>query len=120
MTVILSNNARSLLAASITASDTLVRVRAGHGDRFPNPTNVGDWFPLTLEDANGAIEIMKATSRSGDTITVQRGAENTQARAFNTGDTVEHRLTAATLNDIKNCGLTPSLLSVSIGDGSLG
>lgn len=120
MAVLLSNNARSLLAASITVSDTMVRVRAGHGDRFPNPTNVGDWFPLTLEDANGAIEIMKATSRSGDIITVQRGAESTQPRAFNTGDAVEHRVTAAALEDIRNGGLTASLLSVSIGDGSVG
>ncbi len=120
MSVIFSNNARSLLAASITATDTSIRVRVGHGDRYPQPSAAGDWFPLTLEDENGNIEILKATGRQGDLINVQRGAEGTQPRAFTAGDAVELRATAAAIKDLQNGGVTPQNVSVSISDGQLG
>ncbi len=120
MTVLFSNNARSQLAASISAGDTAVRVRVGHGDRYPKPSAAGDWFPLTLEDADGNIEILRATDRQGDLITVQRGAEGTQPRAFTTGDAVELRMTAAAINEVQNGGGTPQNVSVSISDGQLG
>lgn len=120
MTVLLSNNARSLLASSISATDTQVRVRVGHGDRYPKPSAAGDWFPLTLEDADGNIEILRATDRQGDLITVQRGAEGTQPRAFIAGDAIELRITAAALKDMQNGGVMPQNVSVSISDGQLG
>lgn len=119
MTVLLSNNARSLLAASISSTDTQLRVRVGHGDRYPKPSAVGDWFPLTLEDASGNIEILKATARQGDLITVVRGAEGTQPRAFTAGDAVELRPTAGALSALQG-GTTPQSVSVSISDGQLG
>lgn len=120
MTVLLSNNARSLLAASITATDTQLRVRVGHGERYPKPSAAGEWFPLTLEDTNGNIEIMRATDRQGDLITVQRGAEGTKPLAFTAGDAVELRATAAALKDLQGGGGTPQTVSVSVSDGQLG
>jgi hypothetical protein len=104
MSVLFSNNARSLLATSIKATDTSIRVRAGHGSRYPQPSAIGDWFPLTIEDENGNIEILKATGRQGDLITVQRGVEGTQPRAFTTDDVVELRVTAAALYELKGNG----------------
>lgn len=120
MGLLLKNNARSTLSASITAMDTTIRVRVGHGDRFPQPSATGDWFPLTLEDESGNIEILRATARQGDMITVTRGAEGTQARAYAAGDAVELRPTAAALKDLQGGGGTPQTVSVSISDGQLG
>lgn len=120
MGLLLKNNARSTLSASITAMDTQLRVRVGHGDRYPKPSAAGEWFPLTLEDTNGNIEIMRATDRQGDLITVQRGAEGTQPLAFTAGDAVELRATAAAIKDLQNGGGTPQNVSVSISDGQLG
>lgn len=119
MGVVLTNNARSLLATAITVNETVVRVRVGHGERYPLP-KADEWFPLTLEDINGNIEIMRAVSRSGDSITVQRGAEGTQPRSFNAGDAVELRLTAAAFIELKLGGGTGGTVSVSISDATLG
>lgn len=120
MGLLLKNNARSTLSAAISATNNTIRVRVGHGDRFPLPEKAGDWFPLTLEDQSGNIEILRATERAGDLITVQRGAEGTQPLAFTAGDAVELRPTAAALKDLQGGGGTPQTVSVSISDGQLG
>ena len=121
MGVLFTNNARSLLAAAVTATDTTVRVRVGHGDRYPLPKAADAWFPLTLEDESGNIEILRATARSGDSITVQRGAEGTQPRSFAAGDAVELRMTAAAYADLASGGGgSGTTVSVSISDASLG
>ena len=85
------------MTVSITTKSMFLSCLYGseHGDRFPQPSATGDWFPLTLEDQSGSIEILRATARQGDMITVTRGAEGTQARSFVSGDAVELRATAA-------------------------
>ena len=122
MGLLLKNNARSTLSASITATDTTIRVRVGHGDRFPQPSATGDWFPLTLEDQSGSIEILRATARHGDMITVTRGAEGTQARSFFSGDSVELRATAAVFANSSGGGSggDDEIIAVSISDAQLG
>lgn len=119
MGLLLKNNARSTLSASITATDTTIRVRVGHGDRFPQPSATGDWFPLTLEDESGSIEILRATARQGDVITVTRGAEGTQARSYVAGDAVELRATAAVFANSSGGG-DDEIIAVSISDAQLG
>lgn len=119
MGVLLKNNARSVLATAVTSTATVIRVRVGHGDRFPQPQASGDWFPLTLEDGDGNIEITRAISRSGDSITVQRGAEGTLPRSYSIGDAVELRLTSAALAN-EDTGGSTNPITVSISDGSLG
>lgn len=119
MGVLLKNNARSVLATAVTSTATVIRVRVGHGDRFPQPQAAGDWFPLTLEDGDGNIEITRAISRSGDSITVQRGAEGTLPRSYSIGDAVELRLTSAALAN-EDTGGSTNPITVSISDGSLG
>jgi hypothetical protein len=64
----------------------------GDGALFPSPTGI-EWFPLTLQ-SSAAIEILKATARSGDSITVERAQEGTTAMAFSAGDRAELRFTA--------------------------
>lgn len=99
MAVLLKNNAVSRLAASITTGATSLSVTAGDGAKFPAP-GAGDWFPLTLVKADGSLEILRCTARSGDVLTVTRAQEGTAALAFTSGDRAELRITAAALNTV--------------------
>jgi hypothetical protein len=96
MPVIFANNAVSLLAASINASATSLSISADDAARFPTPTG-GDWFPLTLFDEAGAMEIMRCTARASAVLTVVRGQEGTAAVSWSAGAGVELRATAASM-----------------------
>ena len=120
MTVKFTNNARSTLANAISNTDTVIRVRVGHGSKFPVIAETGDWFPLALEDDSGNIEYLRATARSGDSITVQRGSEGSLARAYGAGDVCELRLTSEALTAAISSGQLPGVLpNVSISDGNI-
>lgn len=94
----MSNNAESTLATTITVGATTISVQTGHGVRFPAVTTAsGDWFPVTLEDASGNIEITRCTDVTGDVLTVTRAQEGTTAFAFAAGALVHNRLTVAAL-----------------------
>lgn len=118
MTVLLKNNARTTLATAISSVDTLIRVRVGHGDMFPIPATEDEWFPMSIEDESGNIEIVRAFARNGDAISVQRAAEGTQARAFIAGVAVELRLTAGALADL-NGAAAPAKVLASVSDAKL-
>lgn len=100
MPIIFSNNASSLLAASIGTGDTTIQVSSGDGNAlFPNP-GVGESFYITLEDDSGNVEVCQCTARSGDLLTVVRGRDNTAAQAFTQLITrVEVRLTALVVEE---------------------
>lgn len=99
MPALLLNNAVSRLAGAVTTSSTQISLSAGDGVKFPAPTG-GNWFPLALIRSSGALELVVATARNGDVITVSRAAEGTAALSFSAGDRVELRLTAGTLNQM--------------------
>jgi len=92
----LSNNATSTLAAGITNAATSLTVQSGDAGLFPSLA-AGDWFPLTLVDGNGNMEIMLATARAGAVITVVRAQEGTTAKAFPAGSRVDLRVTAVAI-----------------------
>ena len=93
MPSLIANNAASTLASSITDTDTTVVLATGEGALFPSPTG-DEWFPLTLK-GTGALEIVRATARSGDSLQVVRAQEGTTAQAFSVGDSAELRFTEA-------------------------
>jgi hypothetical protein len=95
MALKLANNAVSRLASSLAVGDTTLPVSTGEGAKFPTLAG-GDWFPLTVVKADGSLEIMRCTARSGDNLTVTRAQESTTAKTFSAGDRVELRMTAAT------------------------
>ena len=96
---IFSNNASSLLAASIDDNDTVVQVGSGEGALFPSP-GAGQYFVLALVNADGDLELTHCTSRTGDLLTVTRAQEGTTAQAWTNGVTrCELRVTAGTLDD---------------------
>lgn len=111
----LKNNASSSLAASMSETETMVRVLAGHGVRFPS-LGVGDWFPLAVQNVQGEIEYMRATARAGDVITVTRAQESTTPLVFDAGDVVFLTLTVAALNAL---GVIDGDVAVSISDATV-
>jgi len=98
MTLKLANSASALLAGSISGSGTEISLPSGQGSLFPSLAG-GEWFPLVLVAADG-FEIVRATARSNDVITIARAQEGTSARAFDAGSRVDLRLTAAAIADI--------------------
>lgn len=96
MAVILANNAETTLATAINASETALVV--ADGSVFPS-LSAGQHFYATLVSAQGTLEIVKVTARSGNILTVTRGAESTTPNGFAVGTRVEARVTAASVED---------------------
>nr|WP_258569797.1 hypothetical protein [Escherichia coli] len=94
-----NNNAKSVLAAGISASATVITVGTGAGSLFPSPVSGQSYFKLTITDAatKTISEIMHVTSVSGDVMTVIRGQEGTTARVWSTNDIVANLMTAGSL-----------------------
>jgi hypothetical protein len=117
MAALITNNAATTLASGITNVATSITVATGQGSLFPSPSG-SDWFPATLVDASNNIEIIKVTSRSGDTLTVTRAQEGTTGRAYSTGDKLELRATAAVFGNKldKDTGGTVSSALVVTGN----
>ncbi len=92
-------NAKSVLAAGISASATVITVGTGAGSLFPSPVSGQSYFKLTITDAatKTISEIMHVTSVSGDVMTVIRGQEGTTARVWSTNDIVANLMTAGSL-----------------------
>jgi hypothetical protein len=98
MSRLFSDNASGTLLAQADPGDTSIVLGTGEGDNFPSPTG-SDYAILTLEDTDGNIELVKLTSRTADTLTVDRAEEGTTALTFPASTSrCELRLTASALN----------------------
>jgi hypothetical protein len=93
---VFANNASSLLASSMTNVQTTAVVTAGQGALFP-AIGAGQIAACTIEDVSGNIEVVYATGRTGDTLTIVRGEEGTTALAFAAGSRIEQRVTLGVL-----------------------
>jgi hypothetical protein len=98
MPIKLANNASGTTATAISASDTGLVLTTGDGAEFPT-LGAGDYFYATVTSSGGTFEIVKATARSGDSLTVVRAQESTTAQSFAAGSRFELRVTAASVND---------------------
>ncbi len=96
---VFSNNASSLSASAILATDTTVTVSTGQGALFP-AIGAGQVAAVTLEDVNGNIEVVYATGRTSDTLTIVRAQEGTTALPFASGSRVEMRITEGVLSSL--------------------
>lgn len=91
----LFRDASSTLASAVGANDTSLALESGTGSDFPSPVSPGR-VRLTLSNSSGSkVEIVECTARSGDTLTVVRGAVGSAKQAFDAGDSVVLRLTLA-------------------------
>ena len=99
-----SNNAVSTLLNPFIAGATVLSVQVADAAKFPQPVAADDYFMLTLEDRSQTPyvrEIVRATSRTGNTITVVRAQENTVSPAsFAAGVTVSSRITAGIIQGL--------------------
>lgn len=115
MAIQFANNAATTLFSSVTVSDAQIVVSPGGGALFPT-ANGSNYFMVTVVDnTTGFLEIMKVTSRTGDTFTVVRAQEGTTARAFPAGSPVELRLTAQSLFDAVDTRLPRGIISMWAG-----
>lgn len=114
MGIKLKNNARSTLLASITAADTIIVLESGGGSAFPS-LSLGEHFYATIVATSGSYEIVDVTARSGDVLTVTRGAESTTATAFPAGSLIELRVTAAAIVEA-----TTAVTSINVSGGTTG
>ncbi len=99
MSVLFANNATSLLASTFGSGATTLTINGADASKFPTPTG-GDWFPVTILDSGGNVEILRCTARSGANLTVTRAQEGTSAQNFSIGARVDCRLTAGALTAI--------------------
>ena len=112
MTQLFSNNATTTLGADIDTVTTTIVVSGGGGARFTLPV-APDFEMITVVGGSGT-EIMKVTARSTDTFTVVRAQEGTTGLSFLAGDTLEARITAATLSSFAG-GFDPDTDEIVIG-----
>lgn len=95
-----TDNASGTLLSQVNPIDTTVTLNAGQGDNFPEPTGT-DYAILTLENVTGDLELVKLTSRTGDTLTVERAQEGTPAGTFPASTSrCELRMTASALTAV--------------------
>jgi len=114
MAVKFTNNAATTLAAGINSSATSISVT--DGSVFPSLSS-GEHFYCTFDDTTNT-EIVKVTARSGNTLTVVRGQDDTTARAFSSGDKAELRVVAALLEDVKTEVTSTLSVDTFTGDGT--
>lgn len=100
-----SNNASTTLSSAITTGQTSITV--ANGSVFPTISG-SDYFYLTLGSLVLGTEIVRCTARSANVLTVVRAQEGTTAIAFQAGDAVELRVTAAGLVANANPDITTS------------
>jgi hypothetical protein len=115
MAIILSNNVASTLLSAIGTGDTSLVVASGDGVLFPSPTG-GDHFYITVIETSGALEIMKVTSRSSDTLSLTRAQDGTAAASFTAGARIEMRVNAASVED----AVSEATANIVTGDGTTG
>ena len=96
---LLTNNAATTLAGSLTNVATSLTVTTGGGAKFPNPA-ASEYFYATLSNTAGSsIEIVKVTARATDVFTIVRGQDGTTGTAFSASDLVELRPIAAIMRE---------------------
>src|SRR5690625_92344 len=84
-----SNNAKTRLSENIGTSDTTITV--DDAGVFPSTP-----FLITVNNSRNNMEIMKVTSKNGNSMTVERAKENTSAHSHDAGAIVENNFTAGT------------------------
>ena len=107
MAQLATNNAYALIPSAVSSIATSITLATGKGALFPS-LGAQDYFYATIVDVSGNFEIVKATARVGDVLTIVRAQQNTIAIPFPANSRIELRVTAATYDDgtinVKNYG----------------
>lgn len=109
-----TNRARGTLLAGIGAGDLSLTLNAGQGALFPTLA-VGDHFWGVLEEgglyAPSKQEVVRATARSGDVVTIQRAQQGTTAQSFAAGSRFENRITRTGVELIRDRVTEPTYIA---------
>lgn len=100
--LILTNQGTSTTTGAINNTDDPVTFSVASGDgnlKFPTLTG-SKYHKIVVANPDGTYEIMKVTSRTGDSLTATRAQEGTTKIAFSSGAIVSARFTAGDLDDI--------------------
>ena len=114
--LVYTNNAQSTLVADLSSIDQVLSLQPGDGALFPDITPDDDsWFPLTLINPDDSTyEIVRATARDGDEITIIRAQENTPtAQSFTQGSVVSLRMSSAAFDEFAKSGT--ETLNIELG-----
>ena len=96
--VVLADNAFGTLGAGLVVGDTTLTFTSGHGARFPAVTGSQNMYLCILNSSNLIEEVIVTAHTAGaDTATMTRAAGGTTAKAWNSGDRVEVRMSSACL-----------------------
>lgn len=107
-TILVSNNAATTLAGSITNVATTAILATGSGVEFPSP-GAGQFYIGSFKDAATGLvtEIVHVTAMSGDTITTMvRAQEGTSALPWAAGDLFINLMTAGSFQALAQAGDT--------------
>jgi len=96
MVQLATNNAYALVPGAVSSVATSITIETGKGTLFPI-VGTGDYFYATLVDVVGNSEIIKATARAGDVLTVLRAQQGTLALPFPANSRIELRVTAGSI-----------------------
>ncbi len=99
MSLKMSNNAVARLSAPLLIGDTSLVLNTAEAASFPSP-GAGEWHPITVADGVH-VEILRATSRSSNVVTVVRAQEGTSAYDFAAGSIAEVRMTAGVIASLQ-------------------
>jgi hypothetical protein len=101
LTLKVTNNATGSLNAGITAVATTLVLKAAEGLLFPS-TAASGYFYVTIQADSGAWEIVKVTTKSTDTFTIERNVDSStgSAQAFAGDDIVTLRPCQSVIDDI--------------------
>lgn len=101
MGVVLKNNAFGHLSTALSSTDVSLVLVTGNGTSFPSLSS-GEYFYATILNGSIPAEVVKVTSRVGDTLGIIRAQEGTTASNFPSGSLVELRVTAQSVVDAIN------------------
>ena len=93
------NNVAGTLLEAIGETDATCTL-AGQGDQFPVAAECPYHVTVSLAGNRNVNEILHVTHRSGETLTITRGAEGTTPRAWPEGSPIELWQTAQQFNDL--------------------
>jgi len=79
------------MAGGATASDTAISLSSGTGANLPDNTNTPYRVKVTNTLYPGVFEVMNVTNIAGDTITVERGKDETDAQIWGPSSVVAPR-----------------------------
>ncbi|MCK4252576.1 hypothetical protein KAX97_14100 [candidate division WOR-3 bacterium] len=95
-----NNFAQSRIVDAISASATsLTLIEGGVVNFLPGYVSTKEFY-CTLVDASANREIIKVTAISGDVFTIERGQDDSTARAWPAGSLIEQRLIATNVDRV--------------------